>query len=280
MGYEVMSGEVSKGLVKEDIDVATPPDIQGIEVDPAVVDNVADRNSTLGVDAGGKPVGVPEVEKGDSEIEQVQGSATDSEDQKDEEPIDISTLTNEELKDLVTNLNEAVTAMQGELGLERKMFDKLSEQYIKLESYTLKAEQVVEHDKTAKEKSQREVTEAVSKLKEYIQENSVYQKKTAQLEEYARKLEEQVIAHAKLTEAKKEVKTYLENAFCNYPHLTAFKKEISTATSITEANELINKYNSLKGKIRVDKVLKESVSNTPVKRLSEGREKLAIRGML
>jgi len=276
--YEVKSGEILPGMIKEDTTEDPPAMVDPITVDPAVVDNVADRPGQTDTVPFGKKVGVPEVEKGTSEIELVQGAPTAD---KPEEEVDVSKMSESELRDLAVNLSEALNAMQGELGTERKLFEKLSEQYLKLEQYTMKAERVVEFDKVAKEKAQTEVMESVEMIKAYKLENATVAKKVAQLEAYAKTLEDKVLQESETKKVKGEVIKYLQEVFVQYPQLTAFRKEISTATSIQEANELVQKYASMKGKIRVDKVLRESIESAPVKKqMSEERIRMKAKGFI
>jgi hypothetical protein len=275
MKSEVKMGEVSavsQGMkANEDTNEDEPDDVEKAEID--ATDDTTDRSAyTDTVPGTGKKVDADKVEpkKDDKEIEKL-------------EDVDLSKLTKPELIETIKKLNGATTVLQADLDSEKSLFDTLSEQYLKLESYTLKAEQVVEMDKANKEKAQSEVNEAT----EYVESKKALmeemQTQIAQQVAYIEKLEEEVGNREVVSKDKAKVAPYVNEFLKVNPHLTPYEKDIKKAVDIHEARELIERYNSLVGKVRIDRVLttEETVEEAKGNKvMNEGRSYLKMHNWL
>lgn len=279
MKAEVESGEISSSSqgtranegaeVEEDTDEEEPDDVDSIEVEK--IDDTKKRTAYTDTKAGsGKKAEKKEKEKATQEIEKL-------------ENLDLSKLNKQELVDVITNLNEATKELQGQFQHEQKLFDKLSEQYLKLETYTLKneaytekAEQMVEADKVNKEKAQSEVTEAVAYVKDTKEKYDELLERVKGQQAYIRELEE--IVHGVVTEdnEKEDVEPYVQECLNLNPQLAAFEDELLTSNSVEEVNERIKKYSGMGKKVRIDRVLTEDYNNdeNPKETLSEGQQML------
>ena len=74
-----------------------------------------------------------------------------------------------------------------------------------------------------------------------------------------RKLEDELNKKDKAVSDKSEVIPYINEILSVNPHLNPFEKELKKASDIYEARELIEKYNSMSGKIRLDRINKDVI---------------------
>jgi hypothetical protein len=139
--------------------------------------------------------------------------------------------------------------------LEDINLESLSSLYLKLETYTLKAEQVVEMDKNFKEKAQGEVNEAVEYLKQLKLEHAELVEQVSKQQEYIEKLEDLIIDNEKACVEQTEVLPYVNEMLVVNPQLIPFAADIKKAKSV----ELAERFSAMKGKIRLDRVIPGTV---------------------
>lgn len=258
MDYEVMSGEVAhEGTeyavyeddegsfiiengqkvyveLEEDSDEAIPDDVHDHEIDDET-DSTEDEERTAYTDIkAGSKGGVAKKEQAES--------------------VNLYKLNKAQLIDTVLSMDEAVKSLQEQIQTEEAVYNKLADYTLRLETYTLQAEKVLEEDLKEKYAAQNQVVESVEYVKQLKEALSEAQSTLEEQAEYIEKLEETVHEVEATTSAMNEVSPFVNSLIIDNPQLAAWEGELKEASSIDEARRLANKYAAMGSRIRLDRV--------------------------
>lgn len=248
--FIVEDGKYVQVELTEDSDEQIPDDVHEVEVDE--VEPTEDRDAYTDTQPTAGQVAKSE-ESGEGSQE-----SKEAEEPKNES-VNLYRLGKPELIDTVLAMDEAVKALQGKLQMVEAELAATQDYTLKLETYTLKAERVVESEKADKDTARTEVAEAVAYAKSLHEKCEALEGQLNEQAEYVAKLEEAAFEKDTLAERASEVVPFVENLVIANPQLTPWMSELNKAKSVTEARELANKYNNMKGNVRLDRVMMEDV---------------------